>query len=360
MTGGKDVKISNIQLGLLLVGFFYGSTALMNPAGSAGRESWIAVILGWALGLMLIIMYVKIAQLNPGKTLIEMLRINFGNVIGSMVSALYIWYFIHLASLVTRNFGEFMTTTSYTETPMSVIVVLFVALTVYVVRSGLEVLGRVSEVVVWAIPVIIFIASAALWTIHDFSVLIPLFEKGIKPVLSAGFALSTFPFGEAVAFMMVFPYLNKKEYMFKTAILSATAIGFLFLVSVSRDLVILGPKLMTEINYSPDIVTKLVPGVSVEPFLDINLLIGGGIKVSICLYAAVKGTAELLKFENYRPLVTAFGAFFIVLSFWLYTNALEMMTWAKDIWPYYSLPFQYLIPAILLITSYIRSKKSIK
>lgn len=357
MKSGKDISLSNIQLGLLIMGFLYGSTAIMNPSAGVGRDAWIAVILGWSLGFLLLMVYVKIFKLNPDMTLVEMLKRNFGNVAGTIVSVLYIWYFLHLASLVIRNFGEFMTTTGYTETPSYVIMMLFAALVIYVVKSGLNVLGRVSELVVWIIPAIILTACTALITVHDFSVYKPVLAESLWDVVRSGFAFSTFPFGEAIAFLMIFPHLNDDKSVYKTVAISVSAIGLLFLITSLRDLAVLGPDLLGTVNYSPDITTKLIPVISIEPFVDVNLLIGGGIKAAICIYAASKGTAILLGVEESKPLVTAFAAFALVLSVWLYQNSLEMMSWAKEIWPYYSLPFQYVIPVILLVISLFKNRK---
>jgi spore germination protein KB len=45
------------------------------------------------------------------------------------------------------------------------------------------------------------------------------------------------------------------------------------------------------------------------------------------------------------------------LSLWVYDSAPEMLAWAIEVWPYYSLPFQIFIPLLLLILSFIKGKK---
>lgn len=40
-----------------------------------------------------------------------------------------------------------------------------------------------------------------------------------------------------------------------------------------------------------------------------------------------------------------------------FTNALDMMRWAGGVWPYYSIPFQIVIPVLLLVMSWIKGKR---
>jgi spore germination protein KB len=46
------------------------------------------------------------------------------------------------------------------------------------------------------------------------------------------------------------------------------------------------------------------------------------------------------------------------LSIILYKNIVEMVDWAREIWPYYSLPFQVIIPLIIWIVAEVKIKKS--
>ena len=360
MSKDKDVKLSAVQLGFMLAGFLYGSTAIVNPAIGAGRDSWLAVIVGSILGISLLLIYVNIAMLNPGKTLVEILRSNFGYAIGTIVSVLYIWYFTHLASLVMRNFGEFMSTVSYPETPIAVIIFLFALIVTYSVKRGLEIIGRVCEILIPIVPIIILATLFALMTTHNLSAFKPFLEKGISPVITAGFGLSTFPYGEAVAFLMIFPYLNEKNLTKKTTIIATLIIMLLFLVVVMRDTMIYNQELIKIISYVPDITARLIPGISIEPFVDVNLLIGGGTKVAVCLYAAAKGMADVLKSKDYKPFATALASFAAVMSIWIYEDSLEMTRWATEVWPYYSIPFQYVIPILLLLISWLKNRKKTK
>lgn len=233
--------------------------------------------------------------------------------------------------------------------------ILCLALTVaFTVRKGLEVTARASEVLMPLIPVIVMLVCLGLITSHDFGDILPVLENGISPVLNTSFSVASFPFGETVTFLMVFPYLNKPEKTFKVSYLAIAVASATILLAMLRDLFALGPDLLLTINFPAHMTARLIPSISVEPLIDTSFLIGGGIKDSILIFAASMGTAQLFKLDDYKPLVTAITAFTVVLSIWVYTNAGDMFRWAYDVYKYYALPFQVIFPIILLITSWIR------
>jgi spore germination protein KB len=87
----------------------------------------------------------------------------------------------------------------------------------------------------------------------------------------------------------------------------------------------------------------------------VNLLIGGWIKVGICLYAACLGIAQIANLQDYKPLVLPVTIICVSLAIWLYENIFEMLVWAAEIYPYYAVPFQFGIPVLLLVIPKIKS-----
>ncbi len=346
----EKTRISSIQLFLLLIGFLFGSTVIISPASSARNDAWLAILLAGLGGALLMGMYVAIALLNPSKTLVEILREKLGKVIGNIIAVLYIWYFIHLASLVFRNFGDFICTVTFPETPMVVVISLFAVVLIYAINSGIEVISRMSELLVPLIPLTSLVLSLALITIHDFTAFLPILENGVTPVLNAAFNFVSFPIGETIVFLMIFPHLNKKKSLKKITFYSLFTFIIINLWIFYRNISVLGSDLMSRVTFIPHNISMLIPELNVEPLIDIDLLIGGGVKISICIYGAVKGISQVAGIGDYRNFTLAVTTFCVVLSIWVFENILEMFQWA-DFWPYYSIPFQLAIPLLLLILS---------
>lgn len=354
----EKARISSTQLFLLLSGFLFGSTVILAPARGAKNDAWLAMLLGGAGGVLLMWIYTAIALLNPSKTLVDILKEKLGKVAGNIFAVLYTWYFIHLASLVLRNFGEFICTVTFPETPMAVVIGLFALIMVYAINSGIEVIGRLSELLVPVIALIASIISLSLITVYDFTAFLPILENGIKPVLNTAFNFITFPFGETVAFLMLFPHVNKKEKLKKVVLVSAVVSTFLGIILFFRDIFVLGSDLLARSSFIPHLTSLLIPGLNVEPLVDINLLIGGGVKISVCIYAAAKALSQIAGIDDYRTLTGAISTFCVVLSIWEYENVLEMFNWTEKVWPYYSILFQIVVPLLLLLFSIKKGKPS--
>ena len=199
----EKARISSIQMFLLLSGFLFGDTVILTPPHGAKNDAWLALLLGGAGGALLMWVYAAIALLNPSKTLVDILREKLGKVAGNIFAVLYTWYFIHLASLMLRGFGEFICTVTFPGTPMVVVIGLLQFL-VYAVNSGIEVIGRLSELVVPVIPLAVLIISLSLITVHDFTAFLPILENGMTPVLNAAFSFITFPLGKLLPSLCCF------------------------------------------------------------------------------------------------------------------------------------------------------------
>ncbi|MCF6230713.1 MAG: hypothetical protein L3J62_07985, partial [Gammaproteobacteria bacterium] len=102
---------------------------------------------------------------------------------------------------------------------------------------------------------------------------------------------------------------------------------------------------------------KMVPGVDIEALIATNLLIGSGIKLCVCTYAASMGISQLFKVKDYKPFVIPVSVIGIALTIWIFDSLLVKNNWQADIYPYYAIPFQFVFPLLLLITSFIKKKK---
>lgn len=356
----NTVKISNYQIISILVCFILGSSIIINPAAAAKQEGWLAFILGWAGGLLLITIYTWIALLNPGKNLVAILKENFGKFVGSLISVFYIWYFLHLAALVLRNFGEFAITVNYPETPLYFIICSFVLVIIYAVKKDIEVIGRFSEVFAFFFVIVLTFVFFSLMSKYKFDNLKPFFEQSTSTIIKTGFSTLTFPFGEAIAFLMIFPLVRKQENLKKSVLWSVGIAGFLLLAAIIRNQMFLGTQMLSRDVFPSHVVYRLIPHLDVDPLLDLNFTMGGIVKISICLYAAATGVAELFNLCDYKVFVFPLAAFSASLSVWLYDSLSEMLDWAEKIWPYYSIPFQILIPILLLVVSMIKQRKDHK
>lgn len=349
-------KISSIQLVILLIGFIFGSSAIITPSVAVKQDAWISYILAWIGGYILIGIYVLISKLNPSLSLIDILKKHFGKFFGTIIGILYIWYFIHLGALVFRNISEFLSISIYTESPLIFIIISISLIIFYSLKKGLRVFCKLSEIIVpitLLLTALIFVLVSKFYNLKNF---FPLFEQGFFQIFKVALHTLTFPFGETVVFLMIFPFLYKYDNLFKNSYIAMTIVGFMLLSIIISNLLALGGEILSNSIFPSHLTINLIPKIAVEPFISVNLIIGASVKIFICIFGAIVGIKQLLNTNDFKPFITPIVIFSIILSVWLYDNVIEMVDWAGKIYPYYAMPFQIIIPLITLIISLIKKK----
>ncbi|ABR47488.1 spore germination protein [Alkaliphilus metalliredigens QYMF] len=354
----KQVQISPIQLTILLMGFLFGTTVFIVSGFHAEQNAWIAFLLSWSGGILLFACYVLLSKKFPQKTLVEINKILLGNFLGSALSILYIWYFIHLGALILRNFGEYVVIAHMTETPLWFPIFLLLIISLYATKSGLEVTSRTAELVVPLIFLFQLILTLSLITEVDLSLLRPILQEGFPPVLRAAFSTLTFPFGETVVFLMIIPYLNKPTQLKKTYLSAFLIVGLILFITLIRDITILGPRGIERKIFAPHLVAKHVAFVDFDAVIGIMFFISSWTKLSVCYLGTTIGISQLTNSNNHRLFVYPVGIILMGLSIWIYDSASEMLSWAIDIWPLYSVPFQILFPLLLLLISFFKKDRT--
>lgn len=98
----------------------------------------------------------------------------------------------------------------------------------------------------------------------------------------------------------------------------------------------------------------------IELSVAVVFVTGAFIKSSICLFVSCQGVAKLFKLNEYRSIVIQMGLLMIYLSYALYDSIIEMRTWAMQIYPYYAIPFQVILPLIILLIAEIKIRMKMK
>jgi len=354
-------RITEIQGISLVILFILGSTTVLGTGAEAGRDSWLAIILAIFLSFPILLIYGAILNSYPGKDLYEILVLVFGKFIGKLISLLYIWFSFHLGALVLRNFGEFIVTVSLTETPKVVPMAVLTFLCIWGIKSGIEVLGRWGQLAL--IVLILFIATTIIVSIPIMNTdhIKPIFSKGLNPILKGSVGVVAFPFAETVVFLLVFSSIGSRNSSYKVYLWGLIVGGIVVFGTAFSEIMVLGEEAYTAAFFpSYKVVSRVNIGdfiQRVEILVAIIFLGGGFIKICICLLATCRGIAGILGYEDYRFLATPIGLLMINLSILIYDSLIEMAEWAFSTWIYYALPFQVIIPTIILVGVKIKTRK---
>lgn len=355
----ENGRISSSQLSLMTLGFIVGSSVLVPPGLGARQDSWAAVLVGLAEGLLIAAVYViLIRRFKNRKTLDEICTTVLGPVAGRLVAALFIWYLLHLGSLVITNYADFFAMIVLPRTPTSVIAILLATACVMAVAGGLEVTARCAQVLV-PFAILVFFSDITLM-IGNFRPqnLLPLFQTPWPNFLMTSHGAATFPFGEAVAFAMVLPFVTQNGREGPLALVKGFLAGGLILaISAARVIATLGAT--SEIYTYPvfqavrlinvrNVLTRL------EVLVAIVVLTLGFIKITVLLFGAALGTAQILGLQSYHSVVLPVGAIMAVLSLVNFSDVTENLVFIQQAYPIYAVPFQVGIPLLVLFVALVR------
>lgn len=356
--------ISNRQFIAIMVVFLLGGSIIMGIGSDAGRDAWIAVLAAMLMAIPVLSVYARITSVYPGKQLYEILFDVFGSIVGRIIAIMYSLYAFHLGALVIRNFTEFIQVASFLETPQYVTAFFIAILSIWIVKSGIEVIGRWVSIVLPIMLIAIFIVTILIIPKIEFKNILPVLYDGFTPVLKSSFAVFSFPFAESVILLALFKN-TKKEFspyrMFYTGLFIG---GSIVLLVTLRSLLILGETNVSILYFPPYSSLRLI---KIGEFLErievigvIIFMLGGFVKSSLCLFAAGKGMEKVLALESYRQITAPLGLLMMILSVIIYSSNMEMFEWAEKYYKYYALPFQIIFPLFIWIGAEITARKKLK
>lgn len=361
----EKAKISAKQLFVLVVLFEMGSAILVGYPVDLKQDAWIAVMLGMAGGVLLFLVYYRLYLFYPDLPLTDYLQSITGKWLGRILGYSYIIYFAYLSARVLRDFGELLTSTIYTSTPIFFLMTLMMLTIAYGIHKGFEVIARVGElyfVVVYLMAIVGFFLIVSSKLIH-LENLRPMMEAGWVQIVKTSLrGPLTFPFGEMVVFTMVLPYLNHPKKAKVVCISGIILSGINFTIATVINIATLGIDLFIR---SPYPLLSTVSKIQLFHFIErldvlfmLYLMIAGFVKVAIFYYAAVVGTANLFQFKDHRKISLPIGTIILVIALMIAPNYTEHIREGIDVVPIYlHWPFQIILPCILLVIAFIRNRK---
>ena len=355
--------ISDSQGFSIVTLFFLGSIAILGTASEAKNDSWISILIAIVLSIPVIFIYARILSLFPGKDFFDILTVVFGKWIGNFFCIIYTWYFFHLGTLVLRNFGDFMNTLAFPETP-SIVSILFInVLCILSAKYGIEVLGRSSKVLLIICVIVLLIIQALSIPQSHFNYIKPILGNGLLPVLKGAFSAFTFPFAESIVFLGVFSSLKKKNSSYKI-LFSALLIGGVIISIVQiRNIVLIGNNVLSSLYFPSYIaVGRIHIGdffERMEVTVSIVLVASIFVKISVCLIATCKGISKIFNTKSYKSIVIPTSLLMSYFAYFIFDSTMEMLNFATVVYKFYVIPFQIIIPIITIIFIEINRKKGI-
>jgi spore germination protein KB len=357
-------NLSLWQLFILILLSNLGSSIVVNIGVEAENNAWLAILLACFGGLPFLYVYFLLLKWFPNKNLFEIIEICLGKWIGTGLTFIYIVYFLLIASFVTRDFGELMVTTIYTNTPIEFIHLTLILVILYLIQLGIEVLARASEIFIpYSLLFLIFVGLGIAFS-GKFKTdnLLPILQDGFMQVLKPAFTeLLHFPFLEIIAFMVIIPYVTKIQHAFKISLFAYLISGVFLMYSSIIQIVTLGI-LKDRVNFP---LLAAAREISLLNFIErVDLLIvfimmlGIIVKVSILLYGGLKGLEVISKIP-YRSFGFPIAMIIVLFSISISEDYPTYIEKGIVITHYVQTGLHVVIPVMLLVVAVFR-KGSVK
>lgn len=354
--------ISDKQGVTLMVMFIWGSTLIMGTAGEAKKYMWLAIILGMAEASLVMILYCKIINSTSYSNIFDINEVAFGRIAGSALNILYIWFAYILGSMVLNNFTEFINIVGLPDSPRIYGIIPIVILSIWGVKSGVEVLGRWSEFFIIILLMIMFFTTVISIPSMDISRIRPITPNEIKPILNGASSAFSFPFAESVVFMMISSSFKNKKSPYKIYLLGLLISGLMITNFALRNIMVIGAETLSQ-SYFPSYIALSIIKVGefvqrIETAVTVSFLLTGFVKISICIMASCNGLAKLFRFDNYDILVTPVSLTMFATSFIVYDSILEAGKFIREVLPYYTIIFQLILPLVTYTGIKVREKSA--
>jgi spore germination protein KB len=357
-------KIDGRQATYLMINMIISEGILFVPASTFAlvrQDAWMSNIVALSGGLLMAWMWVCISWRYPGKTLFEINQIVFGPVIGKIFGFCFCWGWLHVIATALREFVSLLVANFMPATPVIVLAVAAVALSSYMVYSGLECIGRMTQVFAILITASIFILFFLSIPKMEVNNLLPVYDAGLLPVIKGSFA-PMFWFGHITTLSILVPFLNRPQDAMKIGVKSVLASFFVIELVAVGIIAIFGPDLAS--SYLAPVLNgaRMVHIANFLERMELILVIvwisGGVLKVALFQWVPVLGLAQLLGLKSYRPLVVPAGIFIIALSIWLEPDVIHLFTFMSYVWgTAYGLGYVLVFPAFLLIVISLKGNK---
>lgn len=357
-------KISTLQLGAISWQLILSSCIGITPYVlfyKLKQDSWIAVILSFILGFLILGLYLYIWGKMPEKNFFEKTEALFGKALGKLINFIIIFANTYMAIVYFYSITGLIRSQYLIKTPTFFILIILIIPTIFLITQKLEVIGRASFVF-WIIGITLFILTLfGLTSQLDISKIFPILENNNYNIFNG--TLLTIPYTLFIMLgLMSIPKdniidkqkLNKRMVAFYIIAFICILLGFLFIIMC------LGGDLAKMYQYAEFQVIKMVSLVGfierVENFLSIRWIFYMFTTAIINLYfikVFCKHTFKIKKSGNI--LISIITIICFILSKWLFPNNTIGNKMILNIIPWVLYPIYLGIPLIMAII--IKAKK---
>ncbi|RNB92385.1 hypothetical protein EDM56_01420 [Brevibacillus fluminis] len=359
--------ISTSQLTLIMASFLTAGSGLSLTKDSivfAKQDAWFTFFPAMLYGFLISFCIIYLSRGSVESTLFELIKKLAGNTLGSLINVWLMFYLLLSVSMDLRELSEFVKTILLYNTPTPVIVLCILALTVYLVRAGIEVLVRVNHIY-YLITLIMFL-TLPLLLLNEVTLgnLRPMFTSGWPGIMKGSFNFLGL-YGEVLIISAVtFAFTPQREPGKVHPLLRGIMLGtFLASMMMVTLLVSIGTSMGAKAVYPNLFVLQMI---HITDFLDrLDILMTTvfipSLIMKICMvyYALCECTCSIgqTKMES-RAYVIVLMPLVMLFTKFSFENVIDLLHFESHVWPLFTLITQLPLLLLLMVMKW-RRKRSV-
>jgi spore germination protein KB len=358
-------RIPHSQLVMLLVIFEFTATIsfVVGPlAAVSNYDAWVALIISGVVGWGFAWIAYRLAVRRPQQFFVQYGSQIIGKWLHIPLCLLLIFYFLHSASIILREYGDFMVMEYYLQTPIWAIMGGIGLCVACATRVGIEGIFRCAQGFFFIILGSIFIVPFFINKEMNFAMMSAFIKHHELPEILRGTFLASPMYGGIFVILIFFPWIkNGKKTMRSLGIASAIAI-ICVLTHLMPAMMIFTPGLVGDLTY-PDLELMRYIRVgdfleNLDPILVASWSSGIFLTISLYVFCAIFSLSHLLKLPDYKSLSFSFTAIVVTLAVTMAQSSNEVSLYMKHA----GMPFAYVcqlaIPLLYFTVDTIRRKFS--
>ncbi|WP_042474412.1 GerAB/ArcD/ProY family transporter [Bacillus ndiopicus] len=354
--------ISTRQFTIVTFLYSIGTSILIIPsylAELSKQDSWIAATVGVLLSILLLMLYITLANTFPKRTFIEIIEKVFGKWLGKFIAILFIIFAFMNSSELLYFIGSFMQIEIMPETPNTAFVLLFALIIIMGSYLGLETFARSAELF---FPMFMFLFIFFIIFITPdikFENILPILDTAPRKfIASVLYFMSIFSF-PSIMLLMIFPHtINKNKSAQKGFYLGILLGGFVLILLIALCILALGVINTASQNYPTYVLAQRISIGNffqrIEVIITFMWIITIYIRTFVYFYTALVGLQQIFHIKNEKPLILPLSFLLIGVSQIIHPNITHSSIYNTGVWIPYSATFSVILPIFLLLIAKIR------
>lgn len=345
-------KISQTQLFMLYSLTIYGADVgfvLPGLSQATEFETWICLILGWALELLVLYAVLKLPAAYPDVFLTRFGSKLVGRIPHFLLLSFYLFYIMHIGASVLRELTDFILQTYLQVTPDWAVSSLFGLCIILAVRSGIETIFRCAEGFFFIVIIVVVLTPFLLTDNYNWATIGALLHHWNIGRITTGTIITAPIYSDITMVVFIYPHLKHKSHTFRTLVFGS---GVAMLLTVMTLLVCLLLFNLHYVSRSSYPVLEMMRMIRVgdfldnmDPFLIAIWMTTLFLKISLYLYIIVSSLGQVMGLKHSKPLAFSVGAIMIGYSIQIAQSIMEVQDFLKKGFAV----FTYMAQATLLI-----------